>query len=124
MGYLLPIGSIVKARLSEEYSMRLLIVGHFPRNEKTGRVYDYAAIFYPMGTTMRLRLQGLNHSSIQEVEARGYEDEDTKIYLDALEQLLDGMRKKAMEIQDGSQRKEPNDTSGEGQIDPLDEWFV
>ena len=124
MGYLLPTGTVVKAKLSEEYSMRVMIVGHFPRNEKTKRIYEYATVLYPMGTTMRLSLQGLNHSSIQEVESLGYEDDDTKIYLEGLEQLIGAMKQKAMELQNDSRKEESKDTPKEENLKPLDEWFV
>ena len=123
MGYLLPTGTIVKAKLSEEHSLRVMIVGHYPRNEKSGRIYEYATIYYPMGTTLNLNFQGVNHEAIQEVEALGYEDEDTRIYLDGLEQLVSSMKQKAMELQDSSESEEPKDVPKE-EAKPLDGWFV
>lgn len=124
MGQLLPVGTIVKARWTEQNAVRMMIVGYYPKDKKTGKVYDYLATFYPMGMSFSDASQGLNQDAVLGVESMGFEDEDTRAYLDGLMQMVDAMKKKATEILKGSQTEGPNDTPGKEQSKSLDEWFV
>ncbi len=83
--YLLPIGSIVKVKNIEQ---RMMIIGVLQIEKGAPeKSFDYAAVPYPEGLhDMRLNI-GFNHSNIEEVVFRGYEDKERKAFLVVLEAL-------------------------------------
>lgn len=83
--YLLPIGSIVKVKDIEQ---RVMIIGILQKERANpDKTFDYAAVPYPEGLhDMRLNI-GFNHSDIEEVIFRGFEDKERKAFLGVLEVL-------------------------------------
>lgn len=83
--YLLPIGSIVKVK---DIKQRLMIIGVLQRGRTApDKTFDYAAVPYPEGLhDMRLNI-GFDHSNIEEVVFRGFEDKERKAFLGVLEAL-------------------------------------
>lgn len=83
--YLLPIGSVVKIKDVEQ---RVMIIGVLQRGRAIpDKTFDYAAVPYPEGLhAMRLNI-GFDHSNIEEVVFRGFEDKERKAFLGVLEAL-------------------------------------
>lgn len=83
--YLLPIGSIVKVADVEQ---RVMIIGVLQKGQAfPDKIFDYVAVPYPEGLhDVRLNI-GLDHSSIEEVVFRGYEDKERTAFLAVLEAL-------------------------------------
>lgn len=83
--YLLPIGSVVKVKDIEQ---RMMIVGVLQRGKAAPeKTFDYAAVPYPEGLhDIHLNI-GFNHSNIEEIFFRGYEDKERKAFLVLLEML-------------------------------------
>ena len=83
--YLLPIGSIVKVKGMEQ---RMMVYGVLQKGKATGdRVFDYIAVPYPEGIHDSRLSIGFNHSEVEEVVFRGYEDKDREAFLLILEAI-------------------------------------
>ncbi|WP_020225046.1 DUF4176 domain-containing protein [Holdemania massiliensis] len=82
----LPIGSIVKLK---EYKKKLMITGILQYiKDRPEQRYDYLGVLYPegdIGSQFRLTF---NHSDIQEVVFRGYEDETREKFIKKVESLI------------------------------------
>ena len=83
--YLLPIGSIVKVA---NFDQKLMIYGVLQEGAAApGHTFDYVAVPYPGGLyDMRLNI-GFDHSDIEEIIFRGYEDQERKSFLIVLEAM-------------------------------------
>lgn len=101
MERLLPIGTIVQARWTDQHAVRMMIVGYYPKNKNTGKIYDYMAVFYPMGMSFSDAPQGLNRGAILKVEAMGFEDERTREYLQGMEQILQAAKERMSQNDEG-----------------------
>lgn len=80
---LLPIGSIV---LLKEGKKKLMIFGIKQMDSEVKEEYDYIGVLYPEGN---IGVEGqylFNHESIEQVFFKGYEDDERKLFIDALDQ--------------------------------------
>lgn len=69
---LLPIGSIVKLK---KVNIKVMISGVFPKDNETGKVFDYFGVSYPFGYVSDKTNIVFQASAIDEIIFRGYEDE-------------------------------------------------
>jgi len=83
---LLPIGSIVLLKGGRK---RLMVFGVMQNDgENTDKVFDYIGVIYPEGN-IGLKSQFLfNHSDIEEVYYRGYDDIERQEFIKNLEKVL------------------------------------
>lgn len=78
---LLPIGSIVKLKEAERRVMIYGILQQTPEDE----IFDYVGVPYPEGYTTVMTKVAFQHSDIETVEFRGYEDEEREKLMVCLE---------------------------------------
>ncbi len=79
---LLPIGSVVLLKNGQK---RLMIHGVKQTDQSSDKEYDYISVLYPegnMGNDTGLFL--FNHSDIDEVIFRGFEDEERETFIENL----------------------------------------
>ena len=80
----LPIGSVVKIKDNEN---KLMIIGfrvyHGPENDK--KLYDYNSVPTPRGLKSASLYTPFNRDQIEEIIARGYEDEEWKVAKEVLQ---------------------------------------
>lgn len=99
--YLLPIGSVVQLYNGEQ---KVMICGVLQKGLSTGeRTFDYVAVPYPMGEyDPRIKI-GFDHTDIENIIFRGYEDEERKAFLVFLEAAARSKKiaNKKMREQDG-----------------------
>lgn len=86
---LLPIGSVV---LLKNGKKRLMIFGVKQNDGETGVEYDYIGVLYPEGNMGEGTQVLFNHSDVEKVFFRGYEDNDRKSFLEHLDQFYKGQR--------------------------------
>ena len=80
MERLLALGSVVKVQMRGGGVQRLMIAGYFPKDKKTGRSYDYAAVPYPYGMRDMPVIRTFNRLQILETEHQGYLDATAAIF--------------------------------------------
>ncbi|PKM57235.1 MAG: hypothetical protein CVU98_07180 [Firmicutes bacterium HGW-Firmicutes-3] len=81
---LLPIGSVVKLK---EGIKRVMIFGVKQTNEEDNTEYDYIGVLYPEGN-IGLEYQYLfNHSDVETIYYRGYEDEERISFIEELDKV-------------------------------------
>ena len=85
---LLPVGSIVKIRLSKEF---FVIVGFYPIEKDTEKMYDYIAVRYPYGFAGNDSFTFFNKDLVRKVIKVGYESKEDK---DFKEKLKESIKKK------------------------------
>lgn len=83
---LLPIGSIV---LLKETEKKLMIFGIGQINKSTKTSYDYIGVLYPEGSMGDGSQFLFNHSDIEEIVFRGFENEERNDFIKRLEELYD-----------------------------------
>lgn len=89
MDNFLPVGSVVLLKGGKK---RTVIMGILQYNvEKKDKVYDYLGVPYPHGYMGEGTSFLFNHSDIEEVVFRGYEDEERDRMLEMLETLRQGI---------------------------------
>lgn len=93
MEQLLALGTVVKVRLSEKNTVRLVVAGYFPGDKSTEKIYDYSAVPYPWGMQPNPAIQMFNQSQIVSVEFPGYLDEDGERLTRELPQALEQYKK-------------------------------
>lgn len=82
---LLPIGTIVRLKDGEK---RLMICGVKQTNaDGDGKEYDYLGVLYPEGHIGDDFQYLFNHTDIEEIVFRGYEDEERESFLKKLSTL-------------------------------------
>lgn len=79
MKELLPIGSVV---LLKKGRKKVMIVGVMQRNSETR--YDYLGVLYPEGSLGPRSQVLFDHSSVENVYFRGYEDEERERFIEYL----------------------------------------
>ena len=82
---LLPIGSVV---LLKNAKKKLMIFGVRQTNSKTGQEYDYIGVLYPegnMGEEIRFLF---DHSDIDQIIFKGYDDDERAQFLESLKGYL------------------------------------
>lgn len=84
---LLPIGSIIRLKDGEK---RLMINGIMQSElEDEGKEYDYLGILYPEGHIGDQFQYLFNHSDIDEVVFRGFEDDERVDFLERLSKIYE-----------------------------------
>lgn len=79
---LLPIGSVV---ILKNAVKKLMVYGVGQTNSKTGKDYDYIGVMYPEGNMGEGTQYLFNHSDIDEVFFRGFEDPERDAFIEKLE---------------------------------------
>lgn len=83
---LLPIGTVV---LLNDAVKKLMIYGVGQTDETNGVDYDYIGVMYPEGNMGEGSQFLFNHSDIQEIFFRGYEDEERALFLEKLQKIYE-----------------------------------
>ena len=83
---LLPIGSI---ELLEGAEKKLMIFGVGQTQLEENKDFDYIGVVYPEGNMGEGSQFLFNHSDIEEIVFRGYEDEERDNFLDMLNSYFD-----------------------------------
>ncbi|MBQ6539373.1 MAG: DUF4176 domain-containing protein [Bacilli bacterium] len=82
----LPLGSVV---LLKEASKKIMIVGFLTsRMDDESTVYDYAGCLFPEGILTSDESLLFNEEDIEEVIARGYENDEVKEFNSKLKEIL------------------------------------
>lgn len=77
---LLPIGSVVRLK---DATKRLMITGVI-QTDIDGNDYDYVAVLYPEGNVTQETQFLFQHSDIEDIVFRGYEDDEREGFLKRL----------------------------------------
>lgn len=84
---LLPIGTVV---LLEEMEKAMMICGFCPTGEvNPGYVYDYSGFPYPEGYAEVDKIYQFDHDRIKSVLAIGYQDAETLVFMNELNNRID-----------------------------------
>ena len=94
---LLPIGSIV---LLEGAEKKLMIFGVGQTQLEENKDFDYIGVVYPEGNMGEGSQFLFNHSDIEEIVFRGYEDEERDNFLEMLNSYFEEKRIKIGEKYD------------------------
>ena len=79
---LLPVGSVVQLKDGKK---RVMIFGIKQSDEENpGKEYDYVAVLYPEGNLGTDYQFVFNHSDIERIDFRGYEDEERDAFIQQL----------------------------------------
>lgn len=78
---LLPIGSVV---LLKNGKKKVMIFGVKQTDKSSGVEYDYISVLYPEGNMGEVGQYLFNHSDIDEIFFRGYEDEERDKFIENL----------------------------------------
>lgn len=78
---LLPIGSVV---LLKKGKKRVMIFGVKQTDKGTGIEYDYISVLYPEGNIGENSQYLFNHSDIEQVYFKGYEDAERRDFIEKL----------------------------------------
>ena len=87
---LLPIGTVVLLKNAEK---RLMIFGVGQTNETDNIDYDYIGVMYPEGNMGDGSQFLFNHSDIDKIIFRGYEDEERITFINAIQEIYDENKK-------------------------------
>ena len=79
---LLPIGSVV---LLKEAKKKLMVFGVGQTNAEDGKDYDYIGVMYPEGNMGQGTQYLFNHSDIDEIFFRGFENDERDEFIDRLQ---------------------------------------
>ena len=92
---LLPIGSVVCLKGAEK---PMMICGFCPTGPaRPGYVYDYSGFPYPEGYMDTLKIYQFDSEQIEKVLALGYQDRETFVYMNALQQKIDDVKQQTAE---------------------------
>lgn len=105
---LLPIGSVVNLKGTE---IPMMICGFCPTGPaRPGYVYDYSGFPYPEGYMDTLKIYQFDNEQIERVLALGYQDRETFVYMNALQQRVEEVKQqvaKQYEGESGSSAERP-----------------
>lgn len=87
---LLPIGSVVLLKNAQK---RLMVFGVGQTNETDNIDYDYIGVMYPEGNMGDGSQFLFNHSDIDQIVFRGYEDEEREKFVNAIQEMYDENKK-------------------------------
>ena len=125
MEQLLPIGTVVRAKLDEKSSATLMIAGYFPKDERTGKLYDYATILYPFGMDIQPNISMIDEDIIENVVFEGYMDEDAQAFTKSLPEMMTAfvkvLREEALKQGTESSAKAEESKSG-NDVNPEEEF--
>lgn len=92
---LLPIGSVVNLKGTEK---PMMVCGFCPTGPaRPGYVYDYSGFPYPEGYMDTLKIYQFDNEQIERVLALGYQDRETFVYMNALQQKIEEVKRQTME---------------------------
>ncbi|MDD7738851.1 DUF4176 domain-containing protein [Oliverpabstia intestinalis] len=83
---LLPIGTVVLLKNAEK---KLMIFGVGQTNETEHVDYDYIGVMYPEGNMGEGTQFLFNHSDIDQIFYRGYEDEEREEFINRIQKMYD-----------------------------------
>lgn len=86
---LLPIGTVV---ILKEAKKRMMIFGIGQTDSATNIDYDYIGVLYPEGNMGEGSHFLFNHSDIEEIFYKGYEDEERTKFLSAVEKMMENKK--------------------------------
>lgn len=86
MGNLLPLGSVVLLKKTDE---RAVIIGRMIKEKETGIIHQYAGCLYPKGCVNSNQLLVFDTNDIQMLLAIGYQNSKEIQYRKAVEDLLE-----------------------------------
>ncbi len=79
---LLPIGSVVTLKEGEK---KLMVFGIKQSDEETKKEYDYVGVIFPEGNLGKGFQFLFNHTDIQEIHFKGFENEERDEFIAKLE---------------------------------------
>lgn len=84
-GKFLPLGTVVRLKGGK---LPVMIIGYtvVPK-DKSNKVFDYNATFFPMGTIDTNIVTPFDHKQIEEIIFMGYEDESSKEYRESIKKI-------------------------------------
>ena len=82
---LLPLGTVVSIRFTKG---KFVIMGYYPKDMKTGKIYDYALIKYPQGLIDLDDSIVVNRDLLRKVLHLGYESDVSKEFKESLEKSM------------------------------------
>lgn len=85
---LLPLGSIVKVKKSENIYM---IMGYGFKNEADGKYYDYAASIFPIGLDVK-EIDMFNKEDVQTMLFIGYQTKESIKYRDIMNEYYEDIK--------------------------------
>lgn len=88
MNEFLPIGTAVTLS-NNGFAIDAMILGHMTQDNETGIAYDYIGIAYPIGLGLGNTVFPFNRSDITNIIFIGYENEEGKKWLNALNDIKD-----------------------------------
>ena len=103
----LPIGTVVKLK---DADTRIMIVGFYPEiilNNKKVR-YDYSACLFPEGVLSSDKSLVFNHDQIDKLYFYGLVDEEQKIFMNRLKELIEEEEKNNIELPNLNNQTEDN----------------
>lgn len=118
MKQMLALGAVVKVQVGEKNTVRLVVAGYFPIDERTGKLYDYSAVAYPWGMQPNPGIHMFNAGQIVSVEYAGYMDEDGEQLTKGLPQALEQFKKEAVELLREGSAKKTAETEAAGKTEP------
>ena len=83
---LLPIGSVV---LLKDANKRLMVYGVGQTDQSEDTEYDYIGVMYPEGNMGEGTQYLFNHSDIERVDFRGFEDPERASFLERLKEFYE-----------------------------------
>lgn len=83
---LLPIGSVV---LLKNGKKKVMIFGVKQTDNTTGNEYDYISVLYPEGNMGEAGQYLFNHSDIEQVFFKGYEDAEREEFIEKLSEFYE-----------------------------------
>ena len=84
---LLPIGSVVRLKDAKK---RIMITGFYVKeNENSDKIYDYVGVLYPEGVVQSDKNLVFNHSQIDKIYFRGFNDLEKQKFKDKLYKLIE-----------------------------------
>lgn len=86
---LLPIGSIVLLKGGQK---KVMIIGVKQTDLDTQIEYDYISVLYPEGNVGEAGQFLFNHSDIEQIIFRGYEDEEREYFIGKLDEFYQNQK--------------------------------
>ena len=86
---LLPIGSVV---ILKDASKKLMVFGVGQTDQSDSVEYDYIGVMYPEGNMGDGTQFLFNHSDIDKVFFRGFEDDERKNFIDRLQEFYENSK--------------------------------
>lgn len=86
---IMPIGSVVTLHGGNK---KIMICGRIQENKKNGKLFDYAACYFPEGILDPNELFLFQHEDIEHIYFMGMQDRDEFAFRDFMEQKLKEMK--------------------------------